>query len=351
MVTGFHRVVTDADLLQQRSSPVTFPRRRLANLSGYDLVGAWVRLAYSYARSRAVCSELGIATLFNGRVSRPILVGILLQAAAISHPPSHPLFWGLWVLVCPSSCCLLPLFQLLVHRFLRGHGCQVVGGQGTTWVNSQTLLQVEDDFVAYPIRLLEVAKDRTTILILFRLDETISTRSSPRCTFPLHKWKLLSGALRSSIEDHPSPLVRTSSPTDLGRELGSTAQVSGRFHLCFMMGFFVLPNTLAGFFGVFPSLLFSGSVSLGDVVSFVRVFWCAGTRLRELRLVARPDVCKRPWSLREPRAWRALRWCVHSWPGCMHVFRDWEHAETVRRRCPSAQLEALRLHGPRVTCG
>ena len=30
------------------------------------------------------------------------------------HPPSHPLLWGL--------CCLLPLFQLLVHSLLRGHG-------------------------------------------------------------------------------------------------------------------------------------------------------------------------------------------------------------------------------------
>ena len=35
-----------------------------------------------------------------------------------------------------------------------------------------------------------------------------------------------------------------------------------------------------------------------------------------------------------------------------HV-RDWEHAETVNRRCPSGQLEALPpsgVHGPRVIC-
>ena len=84
-----------------------------------------------------------------------------------------------------------------------------------------------------------------------------------RCTFPLHKWKLLSGALRSSIEDHPSP------------------QVSGRFHHCFMMGFFVLPNTLAGFFDVFPSLLFSGPVFLGGCGLFsggLRVYGYSSSR-------------------------------------------------------------------------
>ena len=82
--------------------------------------------------------------------------------------------------------------------------------------------------------------------------------------------------------------------------------------------------------------------------------------------------------------WRALRWCVPPWPGCtfaadvqnkgsrgrhhssssciwvsfkpewafnvMAHVRDWEHAETVRRRCPSGQLEALHSEW-RVTCG
>ena len=125
-----------------------------------------------------------------------------------------------------------------------------------------------------------------------------------------------------------------------------------------MMGFIMLPNTLACFFDVFPSLLFSGPVTLRDVVSFVRVFGCMGARLRELRLLALPDVCKRPWSLREPREMAMARASlVRSLLAWLHarvsfklerVFnviahvRDWDHAETVRRRCPSGQLEALR---------
>ena len=139
-------------------------------------------------------------------------------------------------------------------------------------------------------------------------------------------------------------------------------------------------------------------VNLWDEESFVRDFACTNTGMIHvfLMFVATNalNYAKAPGPSEDRGGWpwRAIPWCVPPCPGCTYCkqlyrkmapagdiipappratredmsfkperafdviahVRDWEHAETVRRRCPSGQLEALPasgVHGPRVTCG
>ena len=64
-------------------------------------------------------------------------------------------------------------------------------------------------------------------------------------------------------------------------------------------------------------------VSLRDEDLTERGFGCTGTRLRELRLLARPDICKRPWSLRALRGMAMARASLvrSSLPGCTYCGR------------------------------
>ena len=105
-----------------------FPRRRLANLISYDLAilgTACVLVVKMHIQPKDIL-------VHGGEVSSSLFgTGELRHCSMDEYPepfwsvfhswqrqiftrPSHPFFWGL--------CCLLPLFQLLVHSLLRGHG-------------------------------------------------------------------------------------------------------------------------------------------------------------------------------------------------------------------------------------